>query len=225
MSLMLRLNQLSLTLNGNPILSQLSLEVASGEIVAIIGASGSGKTTLLKAVAGIYSSDSVYLNNTPLNPKAQTIAYMPQLSGLLPWKTVAGNLKAALRQKGKSLKEATPYLEALKLEPLLSYYPAQLSVGQSQRVALVRALALEPDLLLLDEPFSALDLLSKETAHDLFLSSWEKRRPPTLLVTHDLDEALKLGTRLLLLENGSLIELSPPLDRDTLKKRLGGGGL
>jgi len=195
---MLTVKELSLTLNNQQILNQVSLTVAPGEIVALIGPSGCGKTTLLKAIAGIYPNDSTYLNHIPLNPKTQTIAYVPQQAGLLPWKTVAHNLSAALKQKGKSLSYALPYLKALNMDSFLHHYPNQLSVGQAQRVALARALALGPDLLLLDEPFSALDKASKDQAHGLFLNVWGLCEPPTILVTHDLAEAEKLGTRILL---------------------------
>lgn len=204
---MLSVQALTVTYDQQPILSQLTFDVQQ-EIVAVIGPSGVGKTTLLRAILGLIpTSGTITLNQTPLSTKTHTLALVPQDYGLLPWQTVARNIALApqIRQHHKlspaQQEHVTQLVTTLGLTQVAQRFPGQLSGGQQQRVALARAFALTPDLLLLDEAFSALDPVLKQTAHTLFLKQWQQQPVSTLLVTHDLTEALLLSDRLLILRD------------------------
>lgn len=186
-------------------LADVSLTVPSGGTCAVIGPSGCGKSTLLKAAAGLLSgcSGTVRLNGEPVNPREQTIGFMPQNYGLLPWKNVYDNICLGLKIK----KPAEPVdrnalqevMRRLGLEGLGNRYPRELSGGQQQRAALARSFILRPDVLLMDEPFSALDAITREEMQDVFLDLWQKYAVSTILVTHYVEEALYLGQRIVIL--------------------------
>ncbi|KAA6322789.1 NitT/TauT family transport system ATP-binding protein [termite gut metagenome] len=185
------------------VLRDFSLDVSEGSIYSIIGPSGCGKSTLLHILAGIFTgySGEVLIDGKRPNPKRLSIGLVPQNYGLLPWKRVKENifLPGTL---GKSLpdKEYTEeILTVLDLQSLLRRYPHELSGGQRQRVALARSFIQKPDLLLMDEPFSALDALTAERSRQLFLDIWNKHRVTTLFVTHNMDEAINIGNRVVLL--------------------------
>lgn len=201
---MFQVRDLMVKYQAKVVFSKLSFELADNTILAVLGPSGSGKTSLLNAITGLLSHQGeILLNGHPLDTKAQTIALVPQDYGLLPWKTVEQNVLLALKVKEKKGGKDQPKLQALYaalgLTSLLKRYPHQLSGGQKQRVALARAFALTPDLLLLDEAFSALDLVIKQKAQQLFLRQWQETPVTTLVVTHDLKEALLLSDQILLL--------------------------
>ena len=195
-----------------PVLDALDLDIQPGEFVALLGASGSGKTTLLRTLAGL---DPVPEDAVVALPQPVAVAFQQPL--LLPWKSVWRNV--ALGLPGKAGNAARARAEAALAEVGLSHrldaWPATLSGGEAQRVALARALVRAPRLLLLDEPFAALDALTRLRMHALVLDLWARHRPATLLVTHDVDEAVALADRVLVLENngeGGRIVLDLPND-------------
>ena len=173
------------------------------EIVTITGPSGSGKSTLLHCLSGIVTQTSghLLLDDLPISPRTHQIALVPQQYGLFPWKRVASNilLPAALGKRSVSPELQQEILKTLGLLDLLDRYPHQLSGGQRQRVALARAFIMQPDLLLLDEAFSALDVATAERSRQLFLELWARYPVPTLCVTHSPEEATTLAQRTLLL--------------------------
>ena len=194
---------------GNAI-ERVSLSVPPGTVCAVIGPSGCGKSTLLKAVAGIErpASGTVLFRGEPVSPKRQRIGFMPQSYGLLPWRTARENILLGIRicSSRKSMADPDAAADALMaelgIEKLGDRYPGELSGGQQQRVALARVFLLQPDILLMDEPFSALDAISRERMQEVFLSLWRNPRITTILVTHYVEEALYLGGRIVLMGAG-----------------------
>lgn len=189
-----------------PVLKSFDLTVAQKEIICMLGPSGCGKSTLINAIGGTvpYEAGRIAFNDEPLDRKRHTVGIMPQGYGLLPWKTVVDNCLLPLKIK-KRVPDRTflnHLLERLGILSLQNVYPNQLSGGQKQRVALARALFLKPDLLLMDEPFSALDAIMKEEAWSLFLKTWREVPCPTILVTHSIEEALYLGHRIVVMSTG-----------------------
>jgi NitT/TauT family transport system ATP-binding protein len=186
-------------------LDDIDLALPEGEIYAIIGPSGCGKSTLLKVLAGIIQSfaGSVQINGQPLNPQQQTIGFIPQNYGLLPWKNVVDNILLGVNIKYQDTTDAQKSLPALLqqlgLQGLENRYPGELSGGQQQRVALARSFLLKPDLLLMDEPFSALDAITREEIQAVFLNTWRQRPVSTVLVTHHVEEAVYLGRKIVIL--------------------------
>lgn len=183
-------------------LADASLCVERGTVLALIGTSGSGKSTLLRVgagllrpMAGMATSDGV-----PVDPRAMRIGFLPQNYGLLAWKTVRENILLGVQIKGEWRAERRKAFEEivtdLGLTDLLERYPHELSGGQQQRVGLARVFLLAPDLLLMDEPFSALDTITRESMQEVFLSLWKKHAVTTVLVTHYVEEALTLAGRI-----------------------------
>jgi NitT/TauT family transport system ATP-binding protein len=203
-----------------PVLQDFSLQLDKGEVLAVLGPSGCGKSTLIQVLAGMLLTDSGMVNidvdgaaNVPLDPKIHKIAVIPQNCGLLPWKTVRQNCLLPLKLHNlkiddKTLTELTETCRCLKVDSLLERYPRELSGGQVQRAALARAFLQKPDLLLMDEPFSSLDAITRSDAWALFLKIWTQKRPTTILVTHSMEEALYLGRKIAVLdkEKGRLLE-------------------
>ena len=194
------------------VLDDLDLEIAPGEFVALIGRSGSGKSTLLRALAGL---DRDLAGELTVNG---TVAVAFQEPRLLPWKRVWANVCLGLRADDpRSVADAA--LAEVDLTERAGAWPLTLSGGEAQRASLARALVREPTLLLLDEPFSALDALTRIAMHRLVLRLWAHHGPAVLLVTHDVDEALALADRVLVLSNGQIglacrVEAPRPRDRD-----------
>jgi len=186
----------------NVVIDGLDLTIAPGEFVALLGASGSGKTTLLRTLAGLDSA----AGQDVTTPDARAVVF--QDARLLPWKKVWRNvalgLKGAPGEKGGIRSRAESALKEVGLGHRLDAWPATLSGGEAQRTALARALVREPALLLLDEPFAALDALTRLKMHDLVLSLWREHQPSVLLVTHDVDEAIALADRVLVLDKGRI---------------------
>ncbi|MBI5232289.1 MAG: ATP-binding cassette domain-containing protein [Coriobacteriales bacterium] len=186
-------------------LDSVSLEIAEGEPVAIIGPSGCGKSTMLLLAAGLLAPTEGRVlvgGAVPGGPRRQT-ALILQEYGLLPWKTVADNAGLGLRIRGLSRADermrAREALDRVGLGEFASAYPTELSGGMRQRLGLARALALEADLLLMDEPLSALDALTREDLQDLLLELWRTRGYTSVLVTHSIEEAVFLGRRVVVL--------------------------
>ncbi|HEX3976101.1 MAG TPA: ABC transporter ATP-binding protein [Solirubrobacteraceae bacterium] len=203
---------LTRSFGGPPVLDDLHMEIAPGEFVALIGRSGTGKSTLLRALAGL---DKEIEGAVAVDGEVG-VAF--QDARLVPWKQVRGNVALGLRGPDPARAAATA-LEEVRLTERADAWPLTLSGGEAQRVSLARALVRDPRLLVLDEPFGALDALTRITMHSLVLGLWERHRPAVLLVTHDVDEALALADRVLVLADGhiaheSRIDLDRPRDRD-----------
>jgi sulfonate transport system ATP-binding protein len=207
--------------NGRTVLDGVNLTVGRGEIVALIGRSGSGKSTLLRILAGLDGGAAGEL----VVPNRVSVAF--QDSRLLLWKRVRDNVALGLHGD-RRLEIAEDALREVGLNSHLDAWPLTLSGGEAQRVALARALVREPELMLLDEPFGALDALTRLTMHQLVLGLWQRHQPAILLVTHDVDEALALADRVVLLADGRIVHeeriaLSRPRERenrDLVEKRI-----
>jgi sulfonate transport system ATP-binding protein len=203
---------LSRSFDGRVVLNGLDLDVVPGEFVALLGRSGEGKSTLLRALAGL---DNEITGELVVNGQVAVAFQDPRL---LPWKSVLANVGLGLRAPDAQA-AARRSLEEVGLSARQSAWPLTLSGGEAQRASLARALVREPDLLLLDEPFCALDALTRMAMHDLVLALWASHRPAVLMVTHDVDEALALADRVLVLRGGriayeSAVTLERPRDRD-----------
>ena len=184
------------------VLDGLDLTLAPGEIVALLGRSGSGKTTLLRTLAGLDDPSGQDVTV----PLSRAVVF--QDARLLPWKRVWRNVALGLRGEDAP-KRARDALSEVGLGHRLEAWPLTLSGGEAQRAALARALVREPALLLLDEPFAALDALTRMKMHELVLALWERHRPAILLVTHDVDEAIGLADRVLVLDRGRVATEEP----------------
>jgi NitT/TauT family transport system ATP-binding protein len=212
------LDSVSVTLGDSLILDDLSLKVSEHEFVCVIGTSGGGKTTLLRAMAGLVpvASGSVTLAGALVTAPSPRTAVVFQHFGLFPWKTVRSNVAYGLRVQGREVdpRRIDALLGTLSLNGVADYYPAQLSGGMKQRVGIARALAAEPDLLLLDEPFSAVDAITRETLQNEVLRLWESdKRTTALLVTHDIDEAILMADRIVVIAGPpGHITLEIPID-------------
>ena len=169
--------------------------------MAVVGPTGCGKTTLLALIAGLMppTAGQLLVAGEPVEPRRPGTALILQDYGLLPWKTVRHNAALGLEIRGLPWEAADRSLAEVGLTELANRWPHQLSGGQRQRVAIARSLALEPDLLLMDEPFSALDALTREEMQELLLNIWRRRRTSLVLVTHSIAEAVYLGQQILVL--------------------------
>jgi len=194
------------------VLDGLDLDIEAGEFVALLGVSGTGKSTLLRAVGGL---DREATGEVDV-PGPVAVAF--QEPRLLPWRRVLANVALGLRVPEPDAVAFTALAE-VGLTDRARAWPLTLSGGEAQRAALARALVREPGLLLLDEPFSALDALTRIAMHRLVLRLWQRHRPAVLLVTHDVDEALLLADRVLILADGRItfsgaVDVPRPRDRD-----------
>jgi len=187
---------------GRQVLKSLNLQIAAGEFVAVIGRSGCGKSTLLRLIAGLEQADSGSLEfGTGQSKKKPDTRVMFQDSRLLPWKSVIDNVALGL---GSDKARARQALEKVALAERADEWPSVLSGGQRQRVALARALVHEPALLLLDEPLGALDALTRIEMQNLIEQLWQQRGFTAVLVTHDVQEAIALADRVILIEDGQI---------------------
>lgn len=194
--------------SGESGLGRISFTLPEHGIYTILGPSGSGKSTLLRAITGLlpeYQGELLF-NGGSLREQKVLMGLVPQNYGLLPWKTVKDNIRVAIRiahprGQSKQIREAQidQWLTAMGIAELAERYPLSLSGGQQQRVAIARAFAIAPSLLLLDEPFSALDAITRETLQQLFLEHWQANPTTALFVTHDVDEAILLGQKIIIL--------------------------
>jgi sulfonate transport system ATP-binding protein len=198
--------------DGRVVLDGINLEIGRDEFVALLGRSGTGKSTLLRAMAGL---DPDY-GGSVLVPEARSVVF--QEPRLLPWRRVLANVVLGLGRGDDVRHQGTNVLAEVGLSDHAGAWPATLSGGEAQRVALARALVREPALLLLDEPFGALDALTRLKMHALLRELCRRHRPAVLLVTHDVDEAIVLADRVLVLDGGHVVldrrvELDHPRDR------------
>jgi len=191
-------------------LKDINLQVAQGEFICVIGHSGCGKSTLLNMVSGFLqpSSGSVTLDDVPIDRPGPDRMVVFQNYSLLPWKTVEQNVALAVKAARPELDAAARtavidhHLEMVGLLEARHKRPAQISGGMRQRVAIARALAVRPDVLVLDEPFGALDAITKEELQEELLAIWRENKPTVLMITHDIDEALFLADRVVMMTNG-----------------------
>ncbi|HUN32072.1 MAG TPA: ABC transporter ATP-binding protein [Trebonia sp.] len=223
------LDNVRVELGGKPVLHDISLTVARRELVCVIGKSGGGKTTLLRTIAGLLpaASGTISLGGSAVTGPSPRTAVVFQHFGLFPWKTVRSNIVYGLRVQGRPVDRDLigRTLAALSLRAVADYYPAQLSGGMRQRVGIARALVTEPEMLLLDEPFSSLDAITRESLQDEVLRLWEATASMTALhVTHDIDEALLMADRILVVSGppGRItyeMTVDLPRPRDSLQIR------
>ena len=203
--LKLQVKGVSKTFAGKKILEDISIDLHKGELVSLLGVSGSGKTTLFNVISGLMKPDSgsVLLDGKEITGQPGHISYMLQKDMLLPYRKVVDNVALPLLIKGISKKEAraqaSAHFDEFGLEGTQNLYPSQLSGGMRQRAALLRTYLFSQDVALLDEPFSALDTLTKSSIHKWYLDVMERIKLSTLFITHDIDEAILLSDRIYLL--------------------------
>jgi sulfonate transport system ATP-binding protein len=195
---MLQINRLKRTFNNNQAgFQNINFSVDKGEIIGILGTSGCGKSTLLRVLSGL---DPNYEGKISSEDGNDNIGMMFQEPRLLPWLSVKNNISFGLEKEGRKTNKYQTYLDLVGLAGFENHYPKDLSGGMAQRTAIARALITDPEVLLLDEPFSALDAFTKMQLQDLLLSIWQKKQTTMLLVTHDIDEALYLCDRIFILK-------------------------
>lgn len=200
------LDQVTVAFGERIVVQDVSLVLHEHDLFCIVGASGSGKTTLLRAIAGLLPlrRGRIVLDDALITRPTPRTAMIFQHFGLFPWKTVRANIAYGLAVQGRRDDEdtVTRLLEVMGLTEHATRYPYQLSGGMQQRVGIARALAVRPEVLLLDEPFSAVDAITREMLQSELIHLWEdpqRRQTTAILVTHDLDEALLLGDRIVVL--------------------------
>ncbi|MBQ6824909.1 MAG: ABC transporter ATP-binding protein [Clostridia bacterium] len=208
----LRVENISKAFDGKPVLENVSITLRQGEIVGLLGVSGGGKTTLFNIISGLLLPDEgrVLLDGEDVTGKPGKIAYMLQKDLLLPYRTVVDNVALPLILRGQKKKEAraeaSRHFADFGLEGTQKKYPAQLSGGMRQRAALLRTYLFSGEVALLDEPFSALDTLTRSAMHRWYLQVMEQIRLSTFFITHDIDEAILLSGRIYLLGGGRITE-------------------
>lgn len=188
-----------------PVLNGISLHVGEGEFVSLIGPSGSGKSTLFRLIGGVEHPDSghITIDGKQVTGRRGLISYMPQQAALFPWLSVTDNISSALVTTGTSKleasKQALDWLNRIHLGGVAKEYPHVLSGGMQQRVSFLRALLMRRDVMCLDEPFAALDALTRADMQKWLLELWEANRRSVLFVTHSIEEALMLSDRIYVL--------------------------
>ncbi|MEI9425906.1 ABC transporter ATP-binding protein [Mesorhizobium sp. Cs1299R1N1] len=222
----------SFVIGGRPlaVLRTLNLDISSGECLVIVGASGSGKTTLLRILAGLESADSgdVAIDGRPVSGVGAERAVIFQEPRLLPWLTVLGNVAFGLAIRGVPKREAEErarfYVALVGLAEFSDAWPSQLSGGMAQRVGIARALTVQPEILLLDEPLGALDAMTKIGMQEELARVWSEENVTMVMVTHDLEEAIYLADRVLILPKekdgkARLIDIDLPRPRGRSESR------
>lgn len=204
-------------------LSEINLTIQPGEFVSIVGTSGCGKSTILRLIAGLIppTSGTISLGDKPIQGAGPERGMVFQKPTLFPWLTVEKNVSFGLRMQNKHDKElVNQMIHMVGLDEFRKDYPHQLSGGMAQRVALIRSLVNNPDVLLLDEPLGALDAFTRMNMQDEILNIWKEQKPTIIMVTHDVEEAIYMGTRVLVMEPRPgrvradiAIELDEPRDR------------
>ena len=232
MSDMLKISGLAHSYGDHKVLAGIDLEVGEGELVSIVGPSGCGKSTLMRCVAGLMAAGSgdVMINGSRVSgvPENLAVVFQDYSRSLLPWLRVRENVTLPLRRRGldKAAQRAAAMtaLESVGLADAGSKYPWQLSGGMQQRVSIARALAYKPSLLLMDEPFGSVDAQTREDLEDLLLSVRRSVGMTILLVTHDIDESVYVGDRVVVLSHSPTtvradLPVELPADRDQITTR------
>jgi len=216
----LKIDRVSKAYGPVTILDNISLDVQEGEFICVIGHSGCGKSTLVNMVSGFNTptSGTVYLQNQPITAPGPDRMMVFQNYCLLPWLTVYENVylavDAVFPSKSAADKKAIvrDHLKMVGLSDAADKKPTQISGGMKQRVAIARALSIQPQVLILDEPFGALDAITKEELQDELLAIWREHRVTVMMITHDIDEALYLGDRLVMMTNGPAAQIGEIMD-------------
>ncbi len=208
----IKLEKVTFSYGGRVILKDLQLELSRQTSYALIGKSGAGKSTLLKLLAGFLKPDNgrITINGSEVKGPGRETAFLFQELGLFPWQTVEEAVAMPLKLRGRKAgcREAVyELLKELRLENYGKKYPQELSGGEQQRVALARTLIGEPELLLMDEPTSSLDTMTKEELQQLLLKELKKRKTTLLFVTHDIEEAMLLGQKIVLLNGDKTLSV------------------
>ncbi|HVW92157.1 MAG TPA: ABC transporter ATP-binding protein [Devosia sp.] len=222
---MIEIDEITKTYDGTTVVDDVTLKVAEGELAAVVGTSGSGKTTLLRMInrlvepsAGRIRINGLDTRDTPPHELRRRIGYAIQGHGLFPHRTVAQNIATV----PELLNWPRPRIEA-RVDELLNLFqldpgqfrnrmPAELSGGQQQRVGVARAVAASPNVLLMDEPFGALDPIIRAKAQEDLLALQKQFRTTIVLVTHDMEEAIRLGTRIAVMDKGKVLQYAPPAE-------------
>lgn len=217
--LKLEIENLCIEFENKIIVKDINLKVNKGELVSIVGVSGTGKSTIFNAVAGLISPKygNIYLNKENIVNKKGKVSYMLQKDLLLPFRTTIDNIALPLLIKGvnkeKAYKKINNYIDKFGLKNQEFKYPNKLSGGQRQRAALLRTYMFSSDMILLDEPFSALDFITKKNIHKWYMDIRKELNLTTLLITHDIDEAIYLSDKIYILaSNGEYSTLSKEIE-------------
>jgi len=214
-------------IGSQSVLQDINLEIEEGEFVAIVGFSGSGKTTLINLISGLQepSSGEILFKGTPVSGTSHERGVIFQNYSLLPWLTVYQNVWIAVKETfpKKSKKErddmVRSYLDMVNLSPAIDKRPKELSGGMKQRVAVARTLAMDPEMILMDEPLGALDALTRGKLQDEILHIWEKNKRTALLITNDVDEGIYMADRIIPLLPGPNATLGPEFKIDISRPR------
>lgn len=199
---MISLRDVSKSYGSVKVLDNVNLDVRRGEFLVLLGASGCGKSTLLNLIAGFLPSDSgqVVVNGNPITDVTAACGMVFQQYALFPWRTVQENVEFGLKMRGMPKRERTPialkYIEMVGLKHAADKYPHALSGGMKQRVSIARVLANDPDVMLFDEPFAALDAMTRQVLQEQLLNIYEQSGKTIVFITHSIDEALTLSTRM-----------------------------
>jgi ABC-type Fe3+/spermidine/putrescine transport system ATPase subunit len=221
LNLFIEINQLTKTFKDKEILTNLTFSLNKGEILSLVGASGSGKSTFLRILSGLESATGGNMSIdgsdiSSLKPYKRPIGMVFQQPLLFPHMNVLENVMYGLemkeRNKGENKKKALNYIEKVGLGEVAHQYPSELSGGQQQRVSLIRSLILKPKLLLLDEPFSSLDLQLRKELRQWVRQMFKEEGTTVIFVTHDRDEAYELGDRVAVLQDGEFLQIGTPED-------------
>ncbi len=223
----LNVNNITVSYEGANIIEDISIELNKGEIVCLLGVSGVGKTTLFNVISGLLNPDAgtVWLDDINITGKAGNVSYMLQKDLLLPYKTIIDNISLPLVIRGEKRAKAreitAKYFEEFGLGGTENKYPNQLSGGMRQRAALLRTYLFSDQVALLDEPFSALDSITKTSMHEWYLQVMKQIKLSTLLITHDIDEAIILSDRIYIMagkpgriKKEIIIDEPKPRDKD-----------
>ena len=217
----LKIDGLTVTYSNRPVLNELNLHVPSGAFAAVLGPSGCGKTTLLRAIAGFiapfsgtirFGDQLVSVSSIVVPPERRKVGYVAQEGALFPHLTVAQNIAFGITDNKSKKELVAELLELIGLTKLANRMPAELSGGQQTRVALARALAPEPKVMLLDEPFSALDAALRDELRTEVSELLKQRKTTTLMVTHDREEALVTADVVALMRRGQIVQIGSPAE-------------
>ncbi len=220
---MIKFENISKKFKNTTVLSDVSFEIEKGKLVAIIGESGCGKTTTLKMINGLITptSGKIYINNEDISTKnvidlRRNMGYVIQQTGLFPHMTIRENIELIPKVQNKNPEDITQQtynlmdMVGLDCDKFLNRYPVELSGGQQQRVGVARAFATNPDIILMDEPFSALDPITRSSLQDELVNLQSKLKKSIIFVTHDMDEAIKISDKMCIMDKGKIIQYDTP---------------
>jgi NitT/TauT family transport system ATP-binding protein len=221
----LALSDISLRFGSHQVLSGVSLRVARGEFISVVGPTGCGKSTLLNLITGLLkpTGGTVEISGEPLKGISERVGYMLQQDALLPWKTALDNVALGLIFRNvataQAREQAAHWLKVVGLAGAEAKYPHELSGGMKKRVAMAQSLILEPELILMDEPFSALDVHTRRLMENELLRLWTEHRATVVFITHDLEEAIALSDRVAVMAAGPGSRVIAEVDIDLPRPR------